>query len=122
MDWLTLGTQYTNCGLVKRNLSESEEALAMFEKGAAYGNGDAMVEAGLILLHGACGTSKARQDLPLSKKYLKMAMTCEHQACDYRLMQVREALAGHQQLERDPNALIVRLLAGTANRKTQDNN
>ncbi|WZN65528.1 hypothetical protein HKI87_12g70870 [Chloropicon roscoffensis] len=107
-DWLTLSSTYTNCGLVKRNLSKSEEALEMFEKGAEYGNSDAMVEAGLILLYGACGSAKARQDLPLSKKYLKMALEADFPPCDYRVMQAKEGLIAHAQLAMNPNLVMMR--------------
>ena len=105
--WQTLSSLHTNCGLVHRNASNAEEAIQHFEKGAEYGNGDAMVEVGLIYIYGRVGHAACEQNLAKSKKYLNDALTAPFQPSDYRKNQIREGLNAHMILSVNPNVTMV---------------
>ena len=107
-NWLSLGSLYCNFGLVHRNASNAQGAIENFEKSAEYGNGDAMVEVGLIYVYGLCGVTKCEQNLEKAKKYLTMALTAVGQPCDYRKNQIREGLVALNTLSYNPEAVIVR--------------
>ena len=102
-------------------MSHPEEAIQYFEKSSEYGNGDAIVEVGLIHLHGMAGFTKCKQDFNKASHYFEMATTARFEPCPYRQNQVLEGLNALRLLKERPDCVLVRPMPHSEEvRKAQD--